>query len=144
MDTIKHYVDAAIDRMTIKIASFLQEVFSLKLQNEGTEERKLLLMNMSKHHFGNVIQKNMFNENLSFELPKMKITEKGKQKSNREKDSRKDMPEDEEIEPSQIIRTKRTHLIANNPHYKTRSSVQKEPTNKEKIRKGQTTEKQWQ
>jgi len=68
-ETIKKYVDETISLMTIKIASFLQEVLSLQMQKENQRERKLLLMNLAKHHFGINIREEMLQPHLEFSLP---------------------------------------------------------------------------
>ena len=51
----KRYMDQAINSMTIKLISFMQEVLSLQMMNEQTGVRKLLLINLAKHHFGTKI-----------------------------------------------------------------------------------------
>ena len=51
-DIIQRHMDKIMTNITKKMLSFLQEVFSLHLQKENTRERKLVLLNLTKHHFG--------------------------------------------------------------------------------------------
>lgn len=84
INTMKGYIDEAISRMTIKLATFLHEVFSLQLQKEHSRERGLLLTNLAKHHFGHNINSELFNNHLNFSIP----------------------PDDDSEEASQVIKTK--------------------------------------
>ena len=63
------YIDDAIRLMTVKIISFLQEVFSIQMHKEQSKERKLLLVNMARHHFGTNIDPETIKGGLNFEMP---------------------------------------------------------------------------
>lgn len=66
---MKRYLDQAISSMTVKLVSFLQEVFSLQMNKENSRERKLLLISLAKHHFGTNVDIEAVCGSLEFQLP---------------------------------------------------------------------------
>lgn len=81
IENIKHYIDEIINNTTVRLTSFMQEVFSLQLQKESIQARKLILLNLAKHHFGHTVNFSALEGNLCFNLPQylVKIM-KGKMK----------------------------------------------------------------
>ena len=66
---MKRYIDQAMSAMTVKLVSFMKEVLSLQMMKEHTRERKLLLINLAKHHFGTNIDMETISEHLDFQFP---------------------------------------------------------------------------
>ena len=97
LNAIRRYVDEAIGMMTVKITSFLQEVFSLQLQKEHSKGRKLLLLNLAKHHFGMEIHSRLLDDHLDFNLDNLTGSPE------------KSAAETDELPTSQIINTKSIH-----------------------------------
>ena len=92
LDIIKHHIEETINKMTLKLTSFLQEVFSLQLHKESYKSRQLLLLNLAKHHFGRSINFSSLEQNLCFTLPQSII----------------DTEQDDVIEPSPVLRTRKS------------------------------------
>ena len=107
---IQKHMDKVMANITKKLGSFLQEVFSLRLQKENTRERKLVLLNLTKHHFGIEYEEGDFANSLEFDFNNAEISDQ------------------QEIIPeplSQVIQTKKVNSNKNN----TVSNIQNKGTN---------------
>lgn len=156
-ELVNRCIDKAMSVVTNKLVSFLKEAFSLNLQKENSRERKLLLMNLTKHHFGLRMDEDMIEGSLSFDLPDMDLPDTDLPDINLSESD----PEQEEFDDfilsqpfkSQIIKTKKVPIgnrgtISSSIIKKSKSVIKEKTTGKGKnvpgnIRKGNSN-RPWQ
>lgn len=58
----KEAVQEAMQEMSVRVSRFVKEAFTMKLHNESTKQKELLLINLTRRHFGKEISNNLLRD----------------------------------------------------------------------------------